>query len=144
MTNKPFSIRSAVNNDFTLTLAILVPFFIWVFFFLSSILVGRSQIIFILAIAVTILSPGLLVWRLRSLRAYFKAGEEVVGKITHAYFFSDRGRLQFKYTFEGVSYSGSAAVHKNDRTTAFKEGQDILLIVDRARPKRAFMLDLYT
>lgn len=144
MASKPFSLRSAFDNDFTLTLAILVPFFGWGIYLLTIIIAGGSPLILYLSILATAISPFLLVRRLRLIRAFLEEGDEVIGKIHYVYFYSDRGRVQYQYTYKDVNYSGSTAVHKNERTLTFKDGQDIVLIVDRNNPQKSFVLDLYT
>jgi hypothetical protein len=44
----------------------------------------------------------------------------------------------------GQPYQNGNAIMKNQKTQAFRNGDEIELIVDRSNPKRAFIKQLYT
>jgi hypothetical protein len=144
MNTKPFSVRRALDNDFNLTAPLLVPLIFWAVTLLSLMLLGGSQILLILAVIVTLGSPILIFLRLRTLRDFFESGERIIGELTRVYFFQDRGRIDYTYTYAGNKYSGSAAIHKNDLTRELVAGQAVPLVVDRDHPARSLMADLFS
>ena len=144
MSSKPFSYRRALDNDFNLTLAIIVPLAIWAVFLLARMLGASGRAILIIAVTATVIGP-LLTWRrLRWLRAFFERGEEVPGKLQKVYFYQDRGRLDYTYTYLEKKYMGSAAIHKTAITRAFSVGQVVTLVINRDNPEHALLLELYT
>lgn len=143
MSSKPFSTRSALNNDFNLTVAFIVPLVLWLFFLLSRVCGGTGPSVLIVAIAGTVLSPLLTWFQLRKLRAAFESGIEVPGELARVYLHQDRGRLDFTFTLNDQKYSGSAAIHKNNLTRDFTVGQPVTVIVDLEKPERALLADLY-
>lgn len=144
MNSKNFSYRRAIDNDFTLTLVILVPMFIWGIYLLILVVAGGSSWFFYLSLAATLASPFFMAWRLRQVRRLVEEGERITGKITKVYFDGDRGRIQYVYSYNGDEYKGSAAIHKNDLTRAFQDGQPVDLVLLSDRPERSFLIDLYT
>lgn len=144
MNKKKFSIRRALDNDFNLTAPLLIPFVFWAVYLLILVLTGGSQFLLIVAVIVTLGSPVLIFLRLRSLRAFFEKGEIISGELTRVYFFQDRGRIDYEYTYAGNQYTGSAAIHKNGLTREFTVGQSVPLVVDPDRPNQALIEDLFT
>jgi hypothetical protein len=144
MSSKPFSVRRALDNDFNLTIIFVIPLIVWAFYLLSLLLGGGSQLILIIAILSTLLSPVGLAWRLRVLRTFFENGEEIPGELRKVYFFQDRGRIDYSYTCNGEKYTGSVPIHKTAITREFFVGQKVTLVVDKDHPDRAFLLDLYS
>jgi hypothetical protein len=144
MSSKPFSARSALDNDFNLTVVFVVPLVIWAVYVLSMLVGGGSKLILVVAILATLASPLVLVRRLRSLRAFLEQGEEVTGELVKVYFFQDRGRIDYVYTYAEKKYNGSLPIHKNVRTQSLSVGQGVKVIVDKKDPEHTLLLDLYT
>jgi hypothetical protein len=144
MSSKPFSVLRAIDNDFKLTTAIIVPLILWTIYILSLMVVGGSQFLLILAVIGTLVSPVLLTLKLRALRAVFERGEEVTGEIHKVYFHQDRGRIDYSYTYAEQKYSNSIPIHRTKITKSFEVGQRIQLVVDRDHSDQAYILDLYS
>jgi hypothetical protein len=144
MPTKPFSFRRAIDNDFNLTLAIIIPLIVWAIYILTLMFVGGSQVVFYLAVIITLLSPVALWLQLRKMQARYNAGEEVTGELHKVFFHQDRGRVDYSYTYQDQKFSNSVAIHKTKITEGFKVGQSIQLVVDREKPEHAFIVDLYT
>jgi hypothetical protein len=85
----------------------------------------------------------LLARRVWSLSSVFRDGERVTGRIVNVWFVSGRGRVDYTYTFNGREYTAGNATTKNDRTKLLQKGQAVSLLVDREKPERAIMEDLY-
>jgi hypothetical protein len=103
---------------------------------------GFSDFIF-LALAVSIASPLVLLWRYITIRAVFSEGTSVAGIISNVSFFRDRGRISYIYTYGGQKYECGNAVSKGRFTTALSQGQAVTVVVDENNPKRAFVRELY-
>lgn len=145
MQSKPFSNRRAINNDFSITLAILIPVLLW-FVYLLSLFITRSglNVVLVLAVAATLLAPLYFWYRLRALRKVLEEGRTVEGLIRNVYFYSDRGRVHYSYQLDGKNYTSSSALHRTTETLAYRDGQTVLLAVDPANPNRAYLRDLYS
>jgi hypothetical protein len=86
---------------------------------------------------------GVLAWRVGLLWRAFRNGTQVRGKILSVYLRRDRGRVEYTYIFDNQEFKSGAAVHRTKQTKALKQGDRVILMVDRANPKRAFIRDLY-
>jgi hypothetical protein len=105
---------------------------------------GETGPFFLVAgLAALVIGVAVIVWRLRTFEAVFAAGVEVTGEITNLSFHRDRGRIEYIYSYEGQEYSGGNAIMKNSRTTTLQPGTPIVLVVDRANPRKALIRDLY-
>ena len=96
-----------------------------------------------LAIAATVIGIPLLIWRIRTFQSHFARGVEVAGKVIAIGFRRDRGRIEYAYSYQGQTYQGANAIHKISKTRHLKPGDEITLLVDPDKPKRAFVRDIY-
>lgn len=154
-TQKP-SVTRIILSDFTTALAMLIILVPWIMYiatayfgFFPSLrgrdpLTGSDAPFFQnLGIIATLIGIPLLVWRVRSFQALFARGVEVPGRITNVWFHRDRGRIEYEYTYQDKKYSSGNAVMKSGRTNKFRNGDELVLIVDPENPKRALIRELY-
>ena len=101
---------------------------------------------FFLAGAVVVSAVGLCLtsWRSWLIFKTFRFGMEIKGKITHFELKRDRGRVEYVYIFDHKEHFSGVGVHRNARTKAIKSGDHVILVVDRSKPTRAYIRDLYT
>jgi hypothetical protein len=151
------SFFSVVKNDYGALLGLAFPVVLWGLFIATNVFGlslsrrGRqlptdsndSTFLYI-AIVGTVLGIGLLVWRMYTIKQFFANGEIAIGRITNVAFFKDRGQIEYSYHMNGQPYQSRNAIMKNQKTQAFRNGDEIELIVDRSNPKRAFIKELYT
>jgi len=143
MSTKKFSFRQMINNDFNLTLAVLIPLFFWGIYLLAVIIAGGSPVLMYLAFAITIASHYFLWRRMRKIRGIIEAGEIISGEIVKVLFDGERGRVQYSYTYLGEKYLGTTAIFSNNLTRSFTNGQAIDMVIHQDHPDRAYLLDLY-
>jgi hypothetical protein len=144
MEQKPFSAWRAVENDFSLTLPMLVPFVAWVMYLLPLVIVGSSPLCLSLAVIATIAGPAVLAWKLAGIRRVFLEGQALTGVIRSTQFIKDRGRINYDYSYAGQDYPGTVTVHVTDRTKSFWNGQEVELVLDPAKPQQAYLRGLYS
>lgn len=82
-------------------------------------------------------------WRYRFFSHLFATGVAVPGRVEAVDFIRDRGRVVYRYEYEGKGYSGANAVMRNARTRKLVPGMGITLLVDQNDPSRALIRDLY-
>lgn len=85
----------------------------------------------------------LLLWRISIFTAVFNDGLDTPATISQVNFFRDRGRISYVYTFQGQKYRSGNAVMKTKLTRNYQVGDEVMVLVDRSKPKRAFVRDLY-
>ena len=95
------------------------------------------------AILLTLLGLGVLLWRAQILWTIFLGGAEVRGKISKIEMRRDRGLVEYTYIYNHEEYQSSASIHRTKQTLALKTGERVTLMVDSKSPKRAFIRDLY-
>jgi hypothetical protein len=93
--------------------------------------------------AVALVFLAILLWRVWSIHQVFAWGLEVSGQVTHVGFFRDRGRVEYAYTYLGELYHAGNAVMKTARTRSLAIGEAVVVMMDRNRPGRAYIRDLY-
>ena len=157
MIRKTPSFFRLIQVDYPSVLAISFPTMVWIIFLILYI-IGLLQglpalgmlaqtslvsVLFFTGIVMTIFGTPVLVIRYRMFYGIFSGGEEVEGMIHGVGFFRDRGTVEVIYNYAGKRYTSRSSVQKMDRTKELKPGKKVALIVDQARPERAFIKDLY-
>ena len=95
------------------------------------------------ALAITVVGAFVLIGRYGQILSVFTQGMEATGTISRVYFFRDRGRIEYVYGWYEEKYTSGVAVAKTKRTRVLEQGQNVTLVVDSDRPRRAFIRDLY-
>jgi hypothetical protein len=96
-----------------------------------------------LVIGITFICVAVITYRVLMLRALFRNGQVVSGRITSVSLARDRGRVEYVYAYHNKAYESGADIHRNKQTKELKEGERVDLLVDRNHPERAFIRDLY-
>jgi hypothetical protein len=96
-----------------------------------------------IAALITLVGMAILLWRFQILWAALVSGAQVRGKITKIEMRRDRGQVKYTYIFNHEEFQSSAPIHRNKQTLALKTGSPVILMVDKKRPSRAFIKDLY-
>jgi len=143
-------------TDYTAFLSLLFPLMAWVIYLLvagfrspfgeaGETAVTAQEILRLLYIclALSLVCLPLLAWRVLIIRSVFSHGLEARGQIDSVFFNRDRGRIQYTYTFQGQTYTSGAALHRTRKTKTLQAGDQVILVVDRDKPRRAFIRDLY-
>ena len=96
-----------------------------------------------IALPLSLLAAGFLLWRVTRIQTLFRRGAAVRGSITRIRFARDRGRVEFRYEFNGQRLESWMPVHQSPEVLALRESQEIDLLVDATRPRRAIIRDLF-
>lgn len=104
---------------------------------------GANPFFLIAPVVVTFLGAAFIFWRISSITKIFESGERVMGKITDISFFKDRGRIEFSYNYQRQNFQSGSSIMKNSKTTSYRSGDEVILIVDSVNPTRVFIQDLY-
>ncbi len=144
------SIWRIIQVDYIALLSVLFPLAFWgmyVWFDLLPLFANREgggSASFLNVALVTTLG-GLLVFgaRLYAIFSVYWNGIEVPGQIQNVWFYRDRGRVEYTYTYLGEKHQRGTAIHRTRRTRDLQIDQDVILVVDRGNPKRALIRDLY-
>lgn len=144
--NKHPSLIKIITIDYIACLAFLIPVIFWGLYIVLIILQKVTLADFALPVifsVITIVAIGVLVWRIQVFNTVFNDGLETPATVSNISFFRDRGRVDFVYTYQGQKYIGGNAILKVKQTQALQIGEQVIVIVDRNNPKRAFIRDLY-
>src|SRR5690349_21678251 len=90
------------------------------------------------AAVLTVLMVPLSIWRVASIKRVVQTGTSCAGRITHISFHKDRGRVDYVYAFDGKEHQSGNGIWKNSKTQSLREGDQVELIVDPARPAYAY------
>jgi hypothetical protein len=144
--NKQPSLIKILTIDYFAFMACLIPIVIWGFYFvfmnMQKVDPGDYTLPLIFG-AATLIALAVIAWRVREILSIFDDGLEAQAVIGNVFFFRDRGRVDYSYTFQGQNYIGGNALHKVKQTQALAAGQHVTVMVDRNNPKNAYIRDLY-
>jgi hypothetical protein len=84
-----------------------------------------------------------LFWRYRSIISLYNDGLEAKATIIQVGFFRDRGYIKYVYTFENRRFAGRNRVMKNRFTTRYRVGDEVAVLIDREKPQRSLIKDLF-
>lgn len=144
--NRQASIFRIVTVDYIAMISIIAPLAIWGVLLVIALSQGREKVeglFTYIAIGITAVSLVSLFWRIQLIRGVVGDGLEVSGVICSLSFFRDRGRVEYIYTHGGKRYQSGNAIHKSPLTSRLRQGDTTTLVIDRNRPERAFIRDLY-
>ena len=96
-----------------------------------------------IAAGITFVSILVLIWKIRQISMLFEDGLEVPATISNVFFFRDRGRVDYTFTYNGQKYITGNALHKVKQTSELRVGDSVTVLIDRNNPKRACIRDLY-
>lgn len=131
-------------TDYAASLGLLAPLVVvLVTAFLLLFGEGIDQNWLYVVIGVCLGGPLLSLWRFSLISGVFGSGIEVDGHVTRVSFFRGRGRVYYLYNFQGERYESSNAVQQNKYTRHLEIGLPVKVIVDREKPKKAFIKQLY-
>ena len=97
-----------------------------------------------IALPLSLIAAGFLLWRVKRIQMLFRRGTAVRGSITRIRLVRDRGRVEFRYEFNGERLESWMPVHQTPEVLALRESQEIDLLVDATRPRRAIIRHLFT
>lgn len=135
-----------VTIDYIALLGWLFPVVMWgiyvVLIILGNVKTNDLTLPIIFAV-ISVVALAILIWRIQVFNTVFSDGIETAATINNVSFFRDRGRVDYVHTYQGQKYVSGNAIHKVKQTLALKVGEQVVLMVDRNNPKRAFIRDLY-
>lgn len=131
-------------TDYTASLGLLAPVSLllvtaFLFFFGE----GIDALWLDLLIGVCLAGPLLSLWRFGLISGVLGSGVEVEGHVTRISFFRGRGRVYYLFTYMGERYESSNAIQQNKFTRKLEIGLPVKVVVDRDKPKKAFIKQLY-
>jgi hypothetical protein len=144
--NKQPSLIKILTIDYAAFLGWLVPVAMWGLYIGLVIFENVESDDFTLPMifaAITIVALVVLVWRIQVFNTVFNDGIEATATISNVSFFRDRGRVDYVYTHQGQKYAGGNAILKVRQTRALQVGEQVIVVIDRNNPRRAFIRDLY-
>lgn len=144
--NRQPSLLKIITIDYIAFLGWLFPVVMWgmyvVLIVLGNVKINDLTLPVTFAV-ITVVALAILIWRIQVFNTVFSDGIESTATINNVSFFRDRGRVDYVYTYQGQKYVSGNAIHKVKQTLALKAGEQVVLMVDRNNPKRAFIRDLY-
>jgi len=133
-----------IDSDYTIALAILVPVIFWLLYWTLAFLhLVDLKVPLYLVIGLTTAGLLLAAWRCWLISRIFAGGVETRGDVQQIWFYRDRGRMMVTFTWEGQKIQKKSTIPKNDYTETLRKGQEVMLVIDRDQPDRAFLRDLY-
>jgi hypothetical protein len=144
--NKQPSLVKIITIDYAAFVALLFPIITWGIYIVLVVLQKVKTTDFsLLAIyaGITIVAVGVMGWRIQVFNSVFNDDIEVPAIISNVFFFRDRGRIDYVYTHQGQKYASGNAVHKVKQTRSLLVGEQVIVMVDRNNPKRAYIRNLY-
>jgi hypothetical protein len=157
-TNKSYSLKKILINDYISFLAWLFPviifgmsIFIKIFGFLPDLKRGRpplgvEAIPFFIQFGLIALVVGIVVLAMRvsTIKNYFDKGVEVNGKVTKILVWRrDRGRIYFTFQYRDLEGDSSVVVHFNKMTRTFLPHKPIKVLVKPEDPTKAIIKDIF-
>lgn len=144
MQNNQASFWKVAWTDYAASLGMLAPvtvLLVTVIMFLFG--EGIDTLWLYVTIGVCLAGPLLSLWRYSLIAGVLGEGIEVDGHVTRISFFRGRGRVYYLYSFQGERYEGSNAIQQNRYTRKLEIGLPVKVVVDREKPKKAFIKQLY-
>jgi hypothetical protein len=144
--DKQPSIFKIIIIDYAAFTAALTPVVLWGLYLLLLAMnkIRITDITYpVLAAGITFISILVVVWRIRQISMIFEDGLEVPATISNVFFFRDRGRVDYTFTYNGQKYITGNALHKVKQTSELRVGDTVTVLLDRNDPRRTCIRELY-
>lgn len=144
--HKQPSLIKIITIDYISFTAFLFPVVLWglyIFMFIFQDIDVSLVPLPVLFVAISIIAVAIIGWRVHTFNTIFSDGIETTAVISNVSFFRDRGRIEYAFTYQGQKFASGNAVHKVRLTQMMRVGQQVIMVVDRNNPKRAYIRDLY-
>jgi low affinity Fe/Cu permease len=142
------SLIKIITVDYAAFLAFIFPIVMWGMYIVLRVLDNEPKpSLFSLPVIfgiITIVAIIVVVWRIQLINSVFSDGIESMAKLDNVFFYRDRGKLEYIYIYMGEKYRSSNAVQKCKYTRDLQIGSEMVVMVDRNHPKRAYLRDLYS
>jgi hypothetical protein len=145
--NRQASLRKIIANDYIASVSFLFPIATWGFIallFFTSRYHKDDIILVVIFSALTVVCLCSLIWRVNLLSRMVTNGLEATAIISQIFFYKDRGQVRYTYVNQGQNMTITNAIAKTKQTKLIMQGQQVIVLVDPANPKRAFIRDLYS
>lgn len=134
-----FSIKRIVSNDYTAGFLMALFVVMWIFYLVFNDSASEK-----LAILTTCIAIPVIIWRIYFFKTLYIHGVEVTGNIIYAAYLGRGDRVQYEYTFLNQKYSsGNAVAPILTKDKNYNIGDEVLLVVDPKKPKKAVIKELY-
>ncbi len=157
--HQPSVARIVKNYDYTILLILFPIAFFGMFLVVDvfgfavrrrGISVSRADypISLFLAVGTAVLAVAVLWWRVAFVRAVFARGQSVAGRITKVLLNpTNSGYVHYSYQLDNHEYQNKVGIAGRfadpETVKSFGVGNEIELVVDRSKPKRALIKNLY-
>jgi hypothetical protein len=136
-------ISKAIFVDYVLFASLVAPFALIAVAAVIYLRGDGSMTINYVFAGLALLSVILYTYRLFKLIALGKSGEEAAGYVQSVSFYRDRGRINYSYQYNGISYSSGIPVMKSRVTKRLSDGMTVTVIVNPENPKKSIIKELY-
>jgi len=141
--NKP-SFKQILKTDYLSLVLVIIAFVIWIVIGYIMFEEGEFNIDLIyIAIPITLLSLLLAMLRAKSIQSLFENAEIVEGVVTDIWKKKDRGRVTYRYIFDGREYETGHAIHLNDKTSKLDRGDKVTVCLNKEKPEKALIREIY-
>ena len=102
-----------------------------------------QQAMLTVALPVSLVAGGFLIWRIVRIYRLFRLGMPVTGCITRVQLARDRARVEFLYELRGDTLGAWMPLHQSREVLALTPGQEVELLVDPGNPRLAIIRHLF-
>ena len=153
------SIKNQIRNDYPSGIFLMFPPILWVlwafqhfFGFLpkrnfrgvTEMDPTSSYWFMIIAFILSIVFITLFIFRTRKFLKLCKLGIIVTATITHINFYKDRGRIDFKFSYQNSEYKTGNPIFKTKFTKLFSTNDSVEVLLLPDIPKKAYILGIFT
>ena len=145
------SIVKAIQSDYLSMLSVLAPTVFWALYIDSQWIgvfrargrPGNPIFFLVLALSATMVFSLVLALRLESILSHFENGVEVEGVIKAIWLSRGRGRVAYRYQYQGKPYQSGNAIHRTEFARSLQKGQKVRLVVRKDKPDSALIKEMY-
>ncbi len=146
MDNRAYlSFRALLRHDTFIFVSYMLPLAMSIIILPASIIPGPPTAFSMgLLVATMTIGAVVLAARVGFVRSVYRKSVVVKGKVD-SLFFGGRGwgRITYSYTLDGQRYTARNLIVMNNVTTSFFPKQEVMVVVNPEKPRRAFVVELY-
>lgn len=139
------SFRALLRHDTFIFVSYMLPLAMSIIIIPAAIIPGPPTA-FSMGLLVATLTIGAIVLAVRVgfVRSVYRKSVIVKGKVDSLTFWGRGwGRITYSYTLDGQRYTARNLIVMNNVTTSFFPKQEVMVVVNPEKPRRAFVVELY-
>ncbi len=135
---------SIIKRDYLVSLLLTSPFAFWAAYIIRRMGGGLAVGYLVIAAAATLAALAIGMTRIARILSVAETGERATAEVKQVIAGKNRGRIHFKYVYNGQAFEGVQAFRARGSLKKIPKGLRVTVAFDRRKPKSAIVPSIFS